>query len=489
MSLNRGVMFMVKSIVAHLRALFVIVAFGITCLSYNAQAAPGLGGCAGVNSGAFDGTGFFFTHQQAGFSVGDTLNFTITTTSFASFSLRVTSGPIIDSIQFSGPSSVSRSYTLTAGQLDLTEEASAGSAGSITVVATCTPAASGASARAIQIAGSKAAAQASGQAITGSASSAIQQLLSGNNASPVGGGVAGLAQPSNLATASLPAPNALGGPVTRSDVRGYDAGPRDTLAIAPSRWRTWADLRGTDIRDEDSSTVGPRGSQTNLTFGVGTRLDNTSGGGVLGGYEHFSYDFAGAGRLRGNGGTVGLYAGTLLLPRLMLDAVAAYTALQYDVAGASSGSFDANRWLGSIGLTGSFDVYGPVLLVEPMVRVYMLRENQDGWVDSLGAAQASRDFTEGRVSIGGKLIARLPSPHGLFAPYVGLYGEYDFSSDNALPAGTLGLGLNEGWSMRAVGGVTLAMDHGIVLSLGGEYGGIGAEVLTRSLRIGIAAPL
>jgi hypothetical protein len=107
----------------------------------------------------------------------------------------------------------------------------------------------------------------------------------------------------------------------------------------------------------------------------------------------------------------------------------------------------------------------------------------------LGAPQASRDFTEGRVSIGGKIVARLPSPHGLFAPYLGLYGEYDFSSDNALPAGTLGLGINEGWSMRAVSGMTLTMDHSIVLSVGSEFGGIGADVLTRSLRVGVAAPL
>jgi hypothetical protein len=490
MSLNRGVMLMTKSVVVRLRLLSAVFALLTVGLSHAAQAAPSQNGCTGINSGSFDGTGSFFTRQEAGFAAGDTLNLTITTTAVASFNLRATSGPTIDTINFSGAASVSRSYTLTAAQLDLTEEASiTGTVGSITVVATCTPAARGASARAIQIAGSRAAAQASGHAITGSVSGAIQQLLSNNPSPGVGADVAGFAPPSNLATASLPAPSALGGPLPRDDGGGYEARPRESLATAPSRWRAWADLRGTDIRDEGSSTVGPRGSQTNFTFGVGTRLDNTSGAGALGGYEHFSYDFGGAGRLRGNGGTIGAYAGTLLLPRLMLDAVAAYTALQYDVAGASSGSFDANRWLGSIGLTGSFDVYGPVLLVEPMVRVYMLHESQEGWVDNLGAPQASRDFTEGRVSLGAKLVARLPSPHGLFAPYLGLYGEYDFSSDNALPAGTLGLGLNEGWSMRAVSGMTLTMDHGIVLSLGGEFGGIGADVTTRTLRIGVAAPL
>jgi hypothetical protein len=89
--------------------------------------------------------------------------------------------------------------------------------------------------------------------------------------------------------------------------------------------------------------------------------------------------------------------------------------------------------------------------------------------------QAERSFSTGRVSLGGRVIA--PSQYSAFslAPYLGFYGDWRFSSDDALPVDVPNAGLVDGWSGRATGGVSMITPGGGTLSLGGEYGGIGAD--------------
>jgi hypothetical protein len=43
-------------------------------------------------------------------------------------------------------------------------------------------------------------------------------------------------------------------------------------------------------------------------------------------------------------------------------------------------------------------------LFEPSSRIYTLRKGQIAWTDSLGTSQVPRDFSESRVSTGGKVI-------------------------------------------------------------------------------------
>jgi hypothetical protein len=61
------------------------------------------------------------------------------------------------------------------------------------------------------------------------------------------------------------------------------------------------------------------------------------------------------------------------------------------------------------------------------------------------------------------------------SPYVGLYGDWRFMSDDALPSGQPVVGIGAGWSGRATGGFAVAAPNGGTLSLGGEYGGLGAD--------------
>ena len=61
------------------------------------------------------------------------------------------------------------------------------------------------------------------------------------------------------------------------------------------------------------------------------------------------------------------------------------------------------------------------------------------------------------------------------APYVGIYGDYYFTSDDASNAGLALTPLLQGWSARFTSGLSLSFKGGGQLSFGGELGGIGGN--------------
>lgn len=238
----------------------------------------------------------------------------------------------------------------------------------------------------------------------------------------------------------------------------------------------WADIRGTGWDRNNAATGDLRGTQLNATAGIGYKLRPDVLVGMFTGYENFNYDFASlSGNLKGDGGTVGGYAAWRIAPTLRWDAMVGWSGLTYDgVAGTASGSFTGSRWIASTGLTGSYRVAAYVF--EPSAKVYALWERQGSWTDSLGVSQASRDFSTGRVSTGGRVIAPWQmSATTTLSPYLGFYGDWRFATDNALPVGVPFVGISDGWSGRVTGGVNVATAGGGSLALGGEYGGIGAN--------------
>lgn len=149
-----------------------------------------------------------------------------------------------------------------------------------------------------------------------------------------------------------------------------------------------------------------------------------------------------------------------------------WTGLSYDAsAGLAAGSFDGSRWLLSTGIGGTYDVAGYV--VEPSADVFVLWESQGNYVDTLGGLHDSRDFSTGRVALGGKVTA----PHWAegVMPYLDLYADWRFASDDAVVADVPDTGIGDGWSARVTGGFSLRVLTAGSLSLGGEYGGIGAD--------------
>jgi hypothetical protein len=71
------------------------------------------------------------------------------------------------------------------------------------------------------------------------------------------------------------------------------------------------------------------------------------------------------------------------------------------------------------------------------------------------------------------------SPGTEIAPYVGVYGDYYFNRDDAAQILALGplptIYAFDGWSARAVGGVTARFANGGQLALGAERAGLGGD--------------
>ena len=247
------------------------------------------------------------------------------------------------------------------------------------------------------------------------------------------------------------------------------------LAVPPRDWLAWIDVRGTNF---NRSTSGSDlvGAQINAIAGLTRRVTPNFLVGVLGGYEHFDYSSqAFNGVLKGVGWTTGAYLGWRLTPDLRFDAAGAWShILTSDVAVMASGNFVGHRWLATAGLTGTYDWRAIVL--EPSARVFTLWEHENAYADSLGTLQTARNFATGRASGGVKVnYPFVWSSATSLAPYVGLYGDYYFSRDDARTVGLTTVPLLQGWSGRAAGGVSMSFSRGALLSAGGEYGGIGSN--------------
>jgi hypothetical protein len=201
--------------------------------------------------------------------------------------------------------------------------------------------------------------------------------------------------------------------------------------------------------------------------------------GALGGYETFDYrSDALQGRLKGNGWTIGSYLGWRLTRDIRFDAGVAYSGIGYDgTAGTAAGSFVGNRWLVTGGLTGNYGALG--IQIEPSARIYALWEHENAFTDTLGTLQTARDFATGRASGGVQFSYPFSWWSGVsLMPYVGLYGDYYFNSDNAGPIAIAGIPaafVLEGWSARATGGIAARFGNGGQITIGGERGGIGGN--------------
>jgi Autotransporter beta-domain len=96
----------------------------------------------------------------------------------------------------------------------------------------------------------------------------------------------------------------------------------------------------------------------------------------------------------------------------------------------------------------------------------------------LGTRQDARSFHVGRASFGARFSAPWWFAGTAMTPYAGLYGDYRFSSDDVSPVNGAQFGVQDGWSARVTGGVSVRYSSGLALSLDGEVGGLSADETT-----------
>jgi hypothetical protein len=248
------------------------------------------------------------------------------------------------------------------------------------------------------------------------------------------------------------------------------------VPAAPKVWQLWADVRGTGW-NTDPSAGDIRGGQVNAIAGLTRKLTPDFLVGVVGGYENFDYTSQTLnGRLKGDGWTVGGYLGWRLWPGVRFDAAVGRSGISYNgVSGTAAASFPGNRWLASAGLTGLYRT--PWLEITPSAKVYAIWERDSSYIDSLGTLQAENTFSTGRASTGVKVAYPIHwDAATTVAPYVGLYADYYFSSDNA--ALLLPTTFVQGWAARTTAGISYNIASGAKVLVGGEVGGLGSQNFT-----------
>jgi uncharacterized repeat protein (TIGR01451 family) len=246
---------------------------------------------------------------------------------------------------------------------------------------------------------------------------------------------------------------------------------------APKEWQLWADVRGTGW-NTDPSAGDIRGGQINAIIGLTRKLTPDFLVGVLGGYENFDYTSQTLnGRLKGDGWTVGGYLGWRLWPGVRFDVAVARSGISYNgVSGTAAASFPGNRWLATGGLTGTYRTQW--LEIEPSAKVYAIWERDNAYLDSLGTQQAENRFSTGRASSGVKVAYPMRwDTVTTLAPYVGVYADYYFSSNNA-EALLLPTQFVQGWAARVTSGLSYNVAGGAKVSVGGEFGGLGSQNFT-----------
>jgi uncharacterized repeat protein (TIGR01451 family) len=246
--------------------------------------------------------------------------------------------------------------------------------------------------------------------------------------------------------------------------------------VPPKEWLLWADVRGTGW-NTDPSAGDIRGGQINVIAGLTRKFTPDFLVGVLGGYENFDYTSQTLnGRLKGDGWTVGGYLGWRIWPAVRFDAAVGRSGISYNgVSGTAAASFPGNRWIASAGVTGTYRTQW--LEIEPSGKVYAIWERDSSYIDSLGTLQADNTFSTGRASTGVKVAYPMVwGAMATLAPYVGLYADYYFSSDNA--ALLLPTQFVQGWAARTTAGVRYNVPGGAKLLIGGEVGGLGSQNFT-----------
>jgi hypothetical protein len=106
-------------------------------------------------------------------------------------------------------------------------------------------------------------------------------------------------------------------------------------------------------------------------------------------------------------------------------------------------------------------------MLEPSAQIYALWEQDNAYTDSLGTAQALRNFDTSRSSGGAKASYRFIVGSVSLTPYLGLYGDYYFSKDSATTGGLTTVPILQGWAARTTAGVITTFSNGAQLAVGG----------------------
>lgn len=212
--------------------------------------------------------------------------------------------------------------------------------------------------------------------------------------------------------------------------------------------------------------------------------------GVMLQIDHFDMDFDTPGdEINGTGWMVGPYATIKLNENLFFDIRGAWGQSDNDVeaAGATTGSFDTNRWLVSGALVG--ELQRGNWEIRPELQAKYISEHQDAF-DNDGTTIEAQTIARGEVRFGPRVAYHhVTDEETMITPYVRADGVYSFADNGAgdLTEGSLALAAEDALHARVEAGIDLYSLSGMKFTLSGHYDGIGQqdyEIYGGMLRLG-----
>ncbi|MGL4405734.1 MAG: autotransporter outer membrane beta-barrel domain-containing protein, partial [Notoacmeibacter sp.] len=212
-----------------------------------------------------------------------------------------------------------------------------------------------------------------------------------------------------------------------------------------------------------------QGQQINGLVGLSYRFNEQTVLGVFGGYETMDFADAANASFGGQGMTSGVYAAWRPSMGLRFEGQLAATKLDYDAsAGGVKAAFNANRFMASVGVTGSTQ-FG-AFTIEPSLKASSLWQSQNAYTDSVGTMQAARSFNTSQIAAGLKASTTIDLSDGKsFSPYAAVTADWRYSSGDTTATlkamDNLSASFNAGFNAKVNANTTLNLD-GTVSGLG-----------------------
>ncbi|HJN21818.1 MAG: autotransporter outer membrane beta-barrel domain-containing protein [Alphaproteobacteria bacterium] len=190
------------------------------------------------------------------------------------------------------------------------------------------------------------------------------------------------------------------------------------------RMGVWPSGSWTDVEDDLSSTA-YNGDVYNAMTGTDYQFNCCLTAGLALGYESSDINTTfNTGSVESSGWTIAPYAGYVLSRYFTVDVSAGYSIVDYDTtrvrnALTITGDFDSDRWFASGAINGYYSVNK--ILLNGRAGYSYAKESQDGFNESNGVINASRDVKVSTLRVGGTAAYGL----GKAQPYVTATGVYD----------------------------------------------------------------
>ena len=176
--------------------------------------------------------------------------------------------------------------------------------------------------------------------------------------------------------------------------------------------------------------------------------------------------------ISGHGFMIGPYATWRIGPRLYADMRLAWGRSFNDISpfGTYSDDVMAERWLGTVALTGQIEA--GQFTIRPEARLSWFSETSESYIDGLGATVPSVTVATGTFEFGPTISTRMALREEVsLEPFAGLKGIWSFDGRNS--AEPYSLSDSNGLHARIEAGLALSNGRGVSVSSQIQYDGIG----------------